>query len=413
MSHNPSIRGNHPWTSWFSWGITTTFVLVQFFLQASAGVVAKKWQIDFHLTPTQLGTLTSAFYISYVGMQIPVGYCYDRFRARTVLCWSSGLLCVGILCLSLSQVFWQAFLSRILMGVGSSFGFVGMLYVTSSWFSSHRFALLVGVAETLGMIGVALVEVIMGWIITHYDWRTMMLISGLIMAGVHLLIICFVYDREVTKVRNPISLLSAIKYVMSSKQVWWAGVYGFAMFSIINVLVALWGIPFLRYSYPALNLQSASIMMALVFVGAGIGAPLNGWLNRYAENKYPQLTVSAAITLLLFTIIINVPHLQISTLGMLLFAIGVSSSSYVQVFALIREGVDKPFQATALAATNMILMSSAPFLQPLVGKLLDMQFSYAQSLSVIEVVLLMAFFLSLYSSKLNKSASIIAQVKKK
>jgi MFS family permease len=385
---------------WINWGIAVSFVLSQFFLQAASGLMAASWQKDFNLDTTQLGLLSAVFFIAYVGMQIPVGLAYDRYGARKILITASVLLCLGTFGLGLSHTYWQAIIARILMGFGSSFGFVGMLYTTSSWFSSRYFALLVGLAETLAMIGVAVAEIIMGWVLTHYGWRFMLFIAGSGMLFVNLFIYLFVRDRKPnqSKIKKTISLKDALLMTAKNKQVWLAGLYGFATFAVINVVVGLWGIPFLTH-YHKFTLPAASSMMSMVFIGTAIGGPFNAWfverfLNGRWLNRQFSTTLFAVITTILFGILLYIPTLSTVTGFVLLFFIGFFSSIYIQVFAIVKDHTELSVRATALAATNMLLMASAPILQPIIGKLLALNYSYPQALSLLVFIFIIAIGLS-------------------
>lgn len=385
---------------WLNWGTTTSFVLFQFFLQAASGLMAAGWQTDFQLTTTEVGSLSAAFFISYVIMQIPVGLAYDRFGARTILIVASILLCSGTFALAFSQLYWQAFVARMIMGIGSAFGFVGMLYVTASWFSGRHFALLVGISETLAMMGVALGEVGMAWIISHYGWRFTMMIGGWCALGVVLFVIVFVRDhknlliKENKESKESLSFTTAIKEVISNKQVWLAGFYGFAMFSIVNVVVTLWGVPFFIHQHHPLSLHTAGIMMSMVFIGIGIGGPFNAWLVQRWKKRQALMSLFAFLTTIIFAIILYIPGLPLWSLSILLGLLGFFSSTYIQVFAVVKDSVAVGVRATALSTTNMLLMSSAPLLQPLIGKLLELNFTFPQALSVIFFLLVLSILLS-------------------
>ncbi len=383
---------------WFNWAVTTLFVLFQFFLQAAAGLMAHFWQIEFKLMPSEVGYLTAAFYFSYVIMQIPVGLAYDNFGPKRILSFASLTLCFGIVCLALSQNYWQAMLGRLLMGVGSSFGFIGMLYVTASWFSPKRFGILIGLSETLAMLGVSIAEIGMAWIVSHYGWRIMMAVGAAVMFLISLFIIGFIKDRlpVIPIKRAKIPVFNTVKQLISLPIIWVAGLYGFAMFSIINVFVALWGIPFFRNQYVGLSLHDVSLLMSMVFLGTAIGAPFNGWLINYMQKRQLIMKLFSVLTALLLALILYVPKLTFLYLIVLLFLIGFCSSSYIQVFAIVKENVDAGLQATALATTNMILMASAPLLQPLIGLLLELHYSYAVSLSLLEINIAVAILLSFY-----------------
>ncbi|KTD62510.1 MFS transporter [Legionella spiritensis] len=383
---------------WLNWATATIYVFFQFFLQATAGLMAARWRIDFELTRTQVGSLSGAFFVAYVLMQIPVGLAYDRFGARKILISASVLLCVGIFGLGLSQEYWQAYLARLVMGCGSAFGFVGMLYVTSSWFSNRHFTMLVGISETLALMGVALGEVGMAWLITHYGWRITMYMAGgcaLILTVVVVFIIRDPVKNIPVEVNEWVPLGRAFKKVIRNRQVWLAGLYGFAMISIINVVANLWGIPFFVQRYPAMSLHTASTMISIIFIGTGIGGPFHAWLIQRFSARQVIMTGCVCLTLLLYSMVLYWSTLPFWMLYGLLFLTGFFSSAYILVFGVVKDSINRELQGTALSAANMLLMMSAPLLQPLVGKLLELEFNFEQALSIIVITLVAAVFLSL------------------
>ncbi|QBR85049.1 MFS transporter [Legionella israelensis] len=400
-----------------NWAIATSFVLFQFFLQATAGLMAASWKMDFNLTSTQVGSLSAAFFITYVLMQIPVGLAYDRLGARKVLITASMVLAAGIFLLAYSQVYWQAFVSRLLMGMGSGFGFVGMLYVTATWFSGRQFALFVGLAETLAMMGVTLGEIGMAWVITHYGWRLTLMIVGFMVLLITLLVALFIHDQadylsqEEEYQRG--SLPTILGQVLLNQQVWIAGFYGFAMVSIINVFATLWGVSFIEHQYHPISLHTVGSLISMIFLGIGIGGPFLAWLVRYYEDKRRLfLGFFALATTLLLMIVVYIPHLSLWALYFLLLLLGFFSSGYIQVFAVVKDAVKVSHRGTALSTSNMILMSSALLLQPLIGKMLFLGFSYPQALSLLIIVLGVAVVLSFYldrKKRLNNVQDYVEQ----
>lgn len=387
---------------WLNWGMATTFVFFQFFLQATAGLMAAKWSLDFQLTKTQVGSLSAAFFLAYVIMQIPVGLAYDRFGTRKILISASILLCLGIFGLGLSQQYWQAYLSRLIMGCGSAFGFVGMLYVTASWFSNRHFTMLVGISETLAMIGVALGEIGMASLITHLGWRITMYLVGCCAIVVALCVIFIIQDpedRSLSVEKETISLSKALQQVLRNPQVWFAGFYGFAMISIVNAIANLWGVPFLVHRYPGMSLYTVSTMMSVVFIGSGIGGPFCAWLVQCGINRQKVMTLFALLTFLFYSLVIYWKVYFLGIVYCLLFITGFFSAAYILVFGVVKDSITKELHGTALSTANMILMMSALIQQPLLGKLLELHFNFEQTLSVITVALVVATILSLALDK--------------
>ena len=74
------------------WLISVSFVLFQFFLQLSSGVVIGAIMHDMQLTALTAGTLSAAFYVVYTGLQTPVGILFDQKNPRLLLA-TTTLLC--------------------------------------------------------------------------------------------------------------------------------------------------------------------------------------------------------------------------------------------------------------------------------------------------------------------------------
>jgi MFS family permease len=211
-----------------------------------------------------------------------------------------------------------------------------------------------------------------------------------------LMIMLVVRDRrdERGQGEKATSVYATIKKVVTYPLVWFAGIYGFGMFAIVNVMVNLWGVPFFTRQYPSFSLNIIASMMSIVLVGVAIGSPFSGWLIQHTQKR-PLIIISfALITTVLFGMVVYIPAQPLWLLFLLLFFVGFFSSTYIQVFAIVKDGVDISVQATALATTNMILMASAPVLQPLIGKCLELNYSFPQALTIIEMALIAATVLS-------------------
>ena len=158
--------------------------------------------------------------------------------------------------------------------------------------------------------------------------------------------------------------------ILGNPQIWINGLYGCLVYLPTTVFAELWGIPYLTHAHN-LTHAGAEFCNSLLFLGFTIGAPLNGFISdTIKRRKLPMFTgaVGAAIVM---CAIIYVPHLNQTTLSVLMVLLGLLYSSQTIVFAVGRELSPNEAAGTAIAATNMLVMLGAMFLQPLVGKLLD------------------------------------------
>ncbi len=399
----PSFYQKH--LPWFNWSVATFFCIFQFFLQASASVMAKEWMQDFHLDTVGVSKLSAIFFYAYVIMQIPVGFLNDRFNPRRILTLAAFLVAAGCISFAHTNNTTVAYIDRVLMGVGSSFGFVSMLYICSRWFQANRFAFMVSISESVGMVGVALVTLLSAWLLTKLGWRQTMYTSGVVAAILMVAAHILVRDKPiaVNTEKKPLSIWKSLRIATRKPQLWLANIYGFFAFAIINAITSLWGVPFLNHNYH-LSISTATAIIGMKIYGLEIGLPIVGWISTRLGQRKPVLLVGSSFTTLLLSIAIFVPHLPIWLLFVLFFLTGVTGSSYVHCFSISKEKTPAAINGVSLAVTNMVMMLGAPIMQIAIGYLLSHQFfglshspalTYRLAIGLVPAGIALSFFIAL------------------
>ena len=87
---------NHPspLQSWLIWSSGGLFFLLGFFHRVAPAVLHRELTVDFSLSASSLGALTSLYYYSYTAMQIPTGLLADLWGPRRLLAF--GLISTAI-----------------------------------------------------------------------------------------------------------------------------------------------------------------------------------------------------------------------------------------------------------------------------------------------------------------------------
>src|ERR1700753_1079794 len=98
------------------WLVSVFFVLFQFFLQLSSGIVIGAIMHEKGLTALTAGLLSSAFYYVYTTMQIPVGLLFDRYNTRNLLSLNALFCAVGCFLFSTGHNLFVLFLGRLIIG---------------------------------------------------------------------------------------------------------------------------------------------------------------------------------------------------------------------------------------------------------------------------------------------------------
>lgn len=356
------------------WGTGLLFLLFQFILQLSSGVIIDQLTESFSLSAFDAGLLSGAFYYVYVFMQVPAGLLIDRYGARRLLILGSFVNIIGCAVFANASELYIAEIGRLLMGGGCSFAFVGTIFFVSKWFPLKYFALLVGLMETVGMLGSMWGDIYFAHSAAEWGWRLTMHGATAIAVVVSVLSILILRDTPQHKNYTHPDLrkrefLTGLWAVTQKPQAWFNALYCGVMFSTITIFVALWGIPFIKTAY-GVSVTTATTANMMVFLGAAIGCPIMGWLSDVYQRRKPGLMIGAIGSLIMLSLIIYKP-MSIQALFIAMLGLGITSGSYVLPMAIARDILPVRYSSTGIGFTNALSLIPAPVFQPLVGLLLD------------------------------------------
>ncbi len=379
------------------WFIGVSFVLFQFFLQLSSGVFIGAIMHDLQLSALEAGVLSSAFYYVYTSMQIPVGLLFDRKNTQLLL-WVSALLCsIGCLFFAHSYSLFFLMISRLLMGAGSAFAFVGLSHLLRQHFPLKKFGFMIGLSETLGFLVTMFAIISVGALISQWGWRNF--ISGAALIGLIISYFCWRY----IPVDSPLPSTSPSYYqlllpILMNGRAWFNGLFVGLSFTVITVFGAMWAVPFIQVKLSC-SLQQASQLDAMIFLGAAISCPVFGYLANIFTRRRPLMLSSCLSTAVLLLMVLYLPIHDNKLLALLMFLIGLCCGAYMLAFSIANELAPANLLSTCSGFTNTLAMLTAPLLQPLVGYLLDSLHrggegyslnNYQNALLVIPIALILA-----------------------
>lgn len=384
------------------WLVSVSFMLFQFFLQLSSGLVINCLTRDIILSASEAGFLASAYYYVYTTLQIPVGMLFDKKSARTLLTWSALICSVGCITFSISSSLASLTLSRFVMGTGSAFSFVGVAHILREHFAPKTFGFMIGLSETLAFLATVIFMFVMGTMVDEILWRKLMLYSGF--CGLIITLMCFLLLPHTPPLANAeYSVLRALKKLCLDKLAWFNGVYIAAGFGLITVFGAMWAIPFIQLK-TGCDIKMASVVDATLFLGASFGCPLYGKLELHMQSRKWLLFSAYAITAIVFIITLFVPTTSLIWMSLLMLTMGLISGSYIISFTIANEIAPPKAASTSAGFANMFAVLSAPIFQPLIGYCLDhfkhdksyTLIDYQYSLIIIPVFLLIAAVIGIF-----------------
>lgn len=166
---------------WTIVGLLCVGMMIAYFdrVNLSVAIADHQFKSDFELSDNDRGLLNSAFFWSYMLLQIPAGWVVDRYGTR--MPYALGFLMWSMV--SAASAFAgsirQLFALRLLLGVGESvITPAGMRWMRFHCAEQQR-GLAVGLYMAAAKFGPALGTPLAAWLIHLYGWRPMFLILGL------------------------------------------------------------------------------------------------------------------------------------------------------------------------------------------------------------------------------------------
>ena len=361
--------------AWLVWLLSALFVLFQFFLQLTSGVIVAGLMKSFSLSALGGGVLASAYYYIYVLLQVPGGFFVDAYGARKILSAGAAVCALGCVLFATASHLGWAIVGRLIMGLGASIAFVGSMNLVTRWFPMERFGLMIALAEVSGMMGSLLGGVYLSHLVQVSGWRVAMEGAAVVSLVLALLLCGIIRDAPKQKPASGAAKQSVgalwgdFQQLIRQRVMWINGMYSAAIFGVITIFVALWGIPFLQKLHHV-SLSRATLVCDIVFIGVSVGAPFIGWLDTRMTSRKALLSTGAFLAAGFLLVIIFDAHLSMTAVAILMFLLGFVCSTYVINFVIASEVASYRMQGASVGITNMFSVGTAPIVQPLIGLVL-------------------------------------------
>ena len=405
--------------AWLVCGLGALFYCYEYFLRIAPSVMTNDLMRVYHIDAAMLGNLAAFYYYAYTPMQLPVGVLMDRYGPRRLLVFACLLCSIGTYLFAESGHLGLAEIGRFMVGFGSAFAFVGVLKLATIWLPPQRFAMIVGMATALGMVGACVGEVALAQLVKLQGWNKT-IISSAAMGIVLALIISLVlrddpqamaggghYSRTSASFKQ---LFNGLFQLLKNPQMWLVGLIGCLFYLPTSAFAELWGIPYLERVY-GLSSTAAAGAVSMIFLGWAFGGPLVGFISDRLQRRCLPMIVGSVLGAVVLVAVLYLPHLSAFGIGALLFCLGVFSSVENITFAVGREISPTNLAGTAIALTNMLVMMGGVVFQPVIGILLDWRWDggvlstgvrvypindYKMALIVLPIGFILAGILSLY-----------------
>lgn len=337
-------------------------------MQSFPSILIDNFMRTFSTTSIGVGIIASSYFYSYNLMQIPAGLLCDRLGTKRIVITSSLICILALTLFSQAHSLQAAIGCRILMGLGASCAAVIMILVCKEYFSVTLLPILIGIAQFACNVGALCGQYPLTYLTAAVGWRTSILLLSII--PVFLIIATLIFFKNTPRNHSAQrNYLSEIKTVFSNKHNWTIGLYAMLLWTPFYTFASLWGIPFLREKL-GINVTDASRLIAIAWIGSGVGSILIGMLSSYLQKRKLCIMLSALMGIIIFPFLVYFNVTNLTILSVILFMFGVSSAGQALSFALIDDNNKNSVLGTASGFNNTVIMVGPMLSDPIVGCLL-------------------------------------------
>jgi sugar phosphate permease len=332
--------------------------------------------LDFNVTATTIGLLTSIQFFVYTGLQIPMGIMADRFGPNFFLICGALLTGLGTILYSLGTHEVVLFMARVLTGTGDATIWVNMVLILGQWFNAKEFTKLIGVTAMMGSLGFLVATVPLSLFIDFLGWRVAFFSVGLLLCTCSILLYFVLLKKPkqtlfIKKEMGREKTWALVCRIFSSRQAWALFLCHFGIVGTYVGFISSWGVPYGMNVY-GMTRSDASQLIMIGLIGALIGAPLAGLISSKLDMIKRPYFVVHVILLLTWSIFLlfkgNPPFLLLITL---FFIIGLAYGANALTFAAVRQSFPIKEAGIVSGFANTGGFLSAVLLPSIFGAVLD------------------------------------------
>ena len=259
---------------------------------ALAGDLASEMQLD----ASQLGLMSSLFFLSFAAAQIPLGIGLDWIGPRWV---TPGLMffgALGSLIFANAHSFAMLALGRALIGLGTAGILMGALKAFSRWFPAERYATISTFMVGFGSMGGLAASIPLARMNAAFGWRGIFLGGAIALALVAAAIMLWVRNTPPGEVwQAPHAGDGSLADIFRNSDFWRISLLSFTMNGVLIAMQGLWAGPYFSDVY-GLDKIAASNLLFLIAIGAMFGYGSCGWLaDRFGLERVVAIGVSMQI----------------------------------------------------------------------------------------------------------------------
>lgn len=255
---------------------------LSYVMRSVNAVLSEPLTAEFALTASQLGLLSSSYFLTFAIMQIPLGALLDRHSPRRVEIVLLMFAIGGCVLSSIAEGFLALWLGRAMIGIGVSACLMASYTSYRLCFAADRQASLASLMLMVGSFGGLAATLPVELLLPMLGWRGIFLLTALLF---------------LLSVAGLIWLLPTIPSAGASREPYWR-------YTIAGARIV--------FAHP----QVQRLIPVCIFTHGGFLAVQSLWMGPWLRTVEGQTATDAASSLLVLGFVVMLSHLAMSWLGL-------------------------------------------------------------------------------------------------
>ncbi len=345
--------------------------LLSYLYRTVNAVISPELVRDLSLDPSSLGLLTSAYFLGFAAMQIPVGILLDRFGPRRVEPVLLTLAACGAFLFAYAESRLGLAVARAIIGAGVAACLMAPLKAIATWYPRDRQASYSGWIMVAGGVGALAATVPLEYALRVSHWRVVFMVLGIVTLLAALGIWWRVPDiRPAATSAGWRAQFAGVRAVFVHPRFWWiAPLASFGMGSFMAVQ-GLWAVPWLMDVDATSRATAANHLFLMNFVimlgYVALGFTGTALARRGIEARHIFAAGFALSAVALIVIWSGAPG---SYLWWSLYGLGAAVN--VLAFTTLNEGFGRDFAGRTNTTLNLLMFGGSFLTQWGIGVVVD------------------------------------------
>ena len=336
-------------------------------------VIAPDLVADLGVDPSELGLLTSAYFLTFAACQLPLGVLLDRFGPRKIESLLLIFAAAGAFIFASADSLAGLVAGRAFIGFGVSACLMAAFKAFVIWFPRRQLPLINGLQMAAGGLGALTATTPVEAMLGITDWRGVFIALSILTLTVAAIVFMVVPEGDPTK--SDISFRDQVRGVIkvfTSLTFWRIAPMAALSQAIFLAIHGLWSGPWLR---DVAGLNRAEVANTLLLVAV---AMIAGFITLGAAaerlSRYAVRPIVVAMTgMILFTVVLLSITLEATTWVLVLWLLfGFFGTAGILAYAVLSQNFPAYLSGRVNTALNLLVFVAAFVAQWGIGSIIEL-----------------------------------------